>query len=370
MPELVKLTRDQDVAIITIDNPPVNAMGPGVPEGIQEAVREVGGDPDIHSIVLIGAGRTFIAGADIREFGKIVSGEKPRLTLLPYLQSIEDSPKPVVVAIHGTAFGGGLETAMSGHYRVIAPTAQVGQPEVKLGLIPGAGGTQRLPRLAGPAKAAEMCAFGEPIGAKEALDLGIADSIIEGDLLTGAVAFARRVANQPIPKTSERSEKLRNFDVSAFTQLREQARKTKRGQRAPLAAIEAVEAATQLPFEQGCKREAELFNECLFATESKALIHIFFGERTVAKVPGISKDVKLFDVRRAAVIGAGTMGGGIAMNFANAGIPVILKETAQDALDRGVTTIQKNYAATVSKGRLSQASDGSAHGAYNSAAWL
>jgi 3-hydroxyacyl-CoA dehydrogenase len=329
-------------------------MSPGVPDGIQAAIRTAADDPDIRAIVLIGAGRTFIAGADIREFGKIVSGEKPRLTLLPYLQSIEDSPKPVVVAIHGTALGGGLETAMSGHYRVIAPTAQVGQPEVKLGLIPGAGGTQRLPRLAGPVKAAEMCAFGEPIGAKEAHELGIVDSIIEGELLNGALAFARRVADQPIAKTRDRNAKLKQIDERAFDQLRELARKTRRGQRAPLAAIDAVQAATQLPFEQGCQREAELFNECLFATESKALIHIFFGERTVGKVPGIPKDIKPFDIGRAAVIGAGTMGGGIAMNFANAGIPVIVKETVQDALDHGLATIRHNYAATVSKGRLSQ----------------
>jgi 3-hydroxyacyl-CoA dehydrogenase len=354
MSELVKLTRDQDVAIITIDNPPVNAMSPGIPEGIQDAVQQVASDAAIRAIVLIGAGRTFIAGADIREFGKIVSGEKPRLSLLPYLQSIEDSPKPVVVAIHGTAFGGGLETAMSGHYRLIVPTAQVGQPEVKLGLIPGAGGTQRLPRLAGPVKAAEMCAFGEPIGAKEALAAGIVDGIIEGDLLSGAVAFARQIAGEPIPKTRERNEKLKQLDRDAFQQLRETARKTRRGQRAPLAAIDAVEAATQLPFAEGCRREAELFNECLFSTESKALIHVFFGERTVAKIPGIPKDVKPREIRRAAVVGAGTMGGGIAMNFANSGIPVIVKESAQDALDRGVSTIRNNYATTVAKGRVSQ----------------
>ncbi|HEX4751012.1 MAG TPA: 3-hydroxyacyl-CoA dehydrogenase NAD-binding domain-containing protein, partial [Bryobacteraceae bacterium] len=354
MSELIKLTRDGDVAIITIDNPPVNAMSPGVPEGIQEAVRQANEDATFRAIVLIGAGRTFIAGADIREFGKIVSGEKPRLSLLPYLQSIEDSRKPVIVAIHGTALGGGLETAMSGHYRVIAPTAQIGQPEVKLGLIPGAGGTQRLPRLAGPAKAAEMCAFGEPISAKEAQELGVVDAIIEGDLLTGALAFARKIADQPAPKTRERNGKLQDVNAAAFDQLRDIARKTKRGQRAPLAAIDAVEAATKLPFAEGCKREAELFSECLFATESKASIHIFFGERTVAKVPGISKDVKLYDIKRAAVIGAGTMGGGIAMNFANAGIPVILKEAAQDALDRGLNIIRNNYRNTVAKGRLTQ----------------
>lgn len=354
MSELIKLTRDGDVAIITIDNPPVNAMSPGVPEGIQEAVRQANEDATFRAIVLIGAGRTFIAGADIREFGKIVSGEKPRLSLLPYLQSIEDSRKPVIVAIHGTALGGGLETAMSGHYRVIAPTAQIGQPEVKLGLIPGAGGTQRLPRLAGPAKAAEMCAFGEPISAKEAQELGVVDAIIEGDLLTGALAFARKIADQPAPKTRERNGKLQDVNAAAFDQLRDIARKTKRGQRAPLAAIDAVEAATKLPFAEGCKREAELFSECLFATESKASIHIFFGERTVAKVPGISKDVKLYDIKRAAVIGAGTMGGGIAMNFANAGIPVILKEAAQDALDLGLNIIRNNYRNTVAKGRLTQ----------------
>jgi len=355
MSELVKLTRDQDVAIITIDNPPVNAMSPGVPEGIQEAIRKAANDPEVKAVVLIGAGRTFIAGADIREFGKIVSGERPRLSLLPYLQSIEDSPKPVVVAIHGTAFGGGLETAMSGHYRVIAPTAQVGQPEVKLGLIPGAGGTQRLPRLAGPAKAAAMCAFGEPITAQDALNSGLVDSIIEGDLLQGALAFAQKVAGQPIVKTRDRNAKLSQAEATAsFAQIRDTAQKTKRGQRSPLAAVDAVEAATHLPFDEGCKREAELFNECLFATESKALIHIFFGERTVAKIPGISKDVKLYDIQRAAIVGAGTMGGGIAMNFANAGIPVIVKETAQDALDRGISTIRKNYATTVSKGRLTQ----------------
>src|SRR5581483_11469701 len=293
MTELVRYTRQDDIAILTIDNPPVNALSPGVPEGMQARVEQAAVDKPVRAVVLIGAGQTFIAGADIREFGKIVSGEKPRLTLLPYLRSIEDSSKPVVVAIHGTAFGGGLETAMSGHYRVIAPTAQVGQPEVKLGLIPGAGGTQRLPRLAGPAKAAEMCAFGEPIVAKEAFALGIVDAIIEGDLLSGALAFAGRVADQPIPRTRERDTKLRQDTATAFAQLRDLARKTKRGQRAPLAAVDAVEAATQLPFEEGCKREAELFNECLFATESKALIHIFFGERTVAKVPGISKDIKL-----------------------------------------------------------------------------
>src|SRR6516164_9370804 len=197
MNELVSLGFHENVAVITISNPPVNALSPGVPEGIQSSIASAAGNPAVDAIVVIGAGRTFIAGADIREFGKVVSGEKPRRSLLPLLGQIEDCPKPVVMAIHGTAFGGGLEVAMAGHYRVLAASAQVGQPEVKLGIIPGAGGTQRLPRLAGVAKAVEMCAFGEPIGAPEALALGIADRIIEGDLLGGAVAFAREVANRP-----------------------------------------------------------------------------------------------------------------------------------------------------------------------------
>ncbi len=354
MSDLIKLTRREHVAVITVDNPPVNALGPGVPEAIEVGLEAVAADRQIRAVVLIGAGATFIAGADIREFSKIVSGERPRLNLLPFLEAIEDCPKPVVMAIHGTAFGAGLETAMGGHYRVIAPDALVGQPEVKLGLIPGAAGTQRLPRLAGPAKAAEMCCLGEPVNAQEALSFGIVDRIVDGDLLEAALAFAHEIAGQPTRKTRQRDERLRDADPSIFFGLRERVRKTKRGRQASLAAIEAVEAATRLSFDDGCKREAELFYECLFSTESQALIHVFFGERTVSKIPGLPKDLKLYDIRRAAVIGAGTMGGGIAMNFANAGIPVIVKETAQNALDRGMASIRSNYAHTVSKGRLSQ----------------
>jgi len=355
MSELVKLSRQGDIAIVTVDNPPVNALSPGVPEGIEEAIGSVGSDPSVSAIILIGAGSTFIAGADIREFAKIVSGERPRLTLLPFLEAIEDSPKPVVVAIHGTAFGAGLETALACHYRVIAPAAQVGQPEVKLGLIPGAGGTQRLPRLCGPLKAAEMCAVGEPVSAQDALASGIVDRIIDGDLLAGAIEFAHEIAAQPARKTRERNEKLADANENTLTALRQQIRKSKRGQPAPLAAIDAVEAATRLSFDEGCRREAELFDQCLYSIESKALIHAFFGERTVAKIPGLSKATQVFEIRRAAVIGLGTMGGGIAMTFANAGIPVTVKETTQDLLDRGMARIRSNYASTVAKGRLSQA---------------
>ena len=355
MNELVKLTRSEDVAVITIDNPPVNALSPGVPEGLLAAIQAAAADAAVRSVVVIGAGSTFIAGADIREFGKMVSGERPRISLLPLLLAIEDSPKPVVMAIHGQALGGGLEVAMAGHYRVIAPGAQVGQPEVKLGIIPGAGGTQRLPRLAGVAKAVEMCAFGEPISAQEALALGVADRIIGADLLGGAVAFAREVENRPASKTRERQEKFADFDPSVFAAARDTAQKTRRGQRAPLAAIDAVEASPKLPFEEGCGVEARLFNECLYSNQSRALIHAFFGERTVNKIPDIPKNTPLREIRRAAVVGAGTMGGGIAMNYANAGIPVIVKEVSQEALDRGLSTIRKNYANSVAKGRFSQA---------------
>jgi 3-hydroxyacyl-CoA dehydrogenase len=354
MAELVRLTHHGDIAVITIDNPPVNALGPGVPEGIDAALQQALADPQVRALVVIGAGSTFIAGADIREFAKIVAGERPKLTLLPFLLSIEDSPKPVVMAIHGQALGGGLEVAMAGHYRVLAPNAQVGQPEVKLGIIPGAAGTQRLPRLAGVPKALEMCAEGNPIKAQEALDFGIADEIIEGDLLPGAVAFARRVAAKPAPKTRQRTVQLPDVPADVFEIARRQARQKARGMRAPLAAIDAVEAATKLDFFAGCQEEARLFNECLFSTEARALIHTFFGERAVAKIPGLPKDVKPIEIRQAAVIGAGTMGGGIAMNYANAGIPVIVKETKQDALDRGVGIIRSNYAKTVAKGKLSQ----------------
>jgi 3-hydroxyacyl-CoA dehydrogenase len=358
MNELVSQAREGEIAIITINNPPVNALSPGVPEGIAAAIAEACEDESIKGVVLIGGGRTFIAGADIKEFGKVTSGEKGRGSLLPLLLAIEDCPKPTLAAIHGTAFGGGLEVAMAFHYRVAAPNAQVGQPEVKLGIIPGAAGTQRLPRLAGVAKAVEMCAFGEPVKASEALKTGIIDRVIEGNLLQDAIEFLReRIAGgEQHPKTSERDEKLGDPDsnAAAFAAARSQAKKTKRGMTAPLAAIDAVEAATKLSFDQGCQRETELFRECLFSDQSKALIHVFFGEREVAKIPGLPKDTGSLEIRKAAVIGAGTMGGGITMNYANAGIPVLLKETSQEFLDRGLATIKKNYANSVKKGRFSQ----------------
>ena len=357
MSDLVQFAKDNGIAVITINNPPVNALSPGVPEGISEAIERISNDPEIMAAVLIGGGRTFVAGADIKEFGKMASGKAPRgAGMLPFLLRVEDSRKPIVVAIHGTAFGGGLELAMSGHYRVAVPSAQVGQPEVKIGIIPGAAGTQRLPRLAGVAAAVEMCTDGKPVSAEKALALGIIDKLVDGDLLAGAIAFAREVASKPTPKTRERNGKLGTPEQNApiFAAARENARKKQRGLLAPVAAIDAVEAATKLPFEEGCKVEQELFIKCLMSDQSKALIHVFFGEREVAKIPDIPKDTPLIPVKRLAVVGAGTMGGGITMVFANAGIPVLLKEADQAALDRGMATIQKNYANSVKRGRFTQ----------------
>src|SRR5437660_9275909 len=356
MSDLVQFTHSNGIAVITINNPPVNALSPGVPEGISEALDQIAQDDSVKAVVLIGGGRTFVAGADIKEFGRMASGKPRGAGLLPLLLKIEDSSKPVIVAIHGTAFGGGLELAMAGHYRVALSSAQVGQPEVKLGLIPGAAGTQRLPRLAGVARAVEMCTSGNPVKAEEALKFGIVDRLIEDDLLAGAVAFAREVAGKCAPKTRERDEKLGNVadNVQIFSSARETAAKKQYGLLAPVAAISAVEAATKMPFEEGCKVEQKLFIDCLFSQQSKSLIHVFFSEREVNKIPDIPKETPIIPVNSVAVVGAGTMGGGIAMVFANAGIPVRLKEADQAALDRGLANIQKNYANSRKRGRFTQ----------------
>jgi 3-hydroxyacyl-CoA dehydrogenase len=356
---LVSLFRRDDLGVITVDNPPVNALSPGVPEGIQRALASALADPGVKGLVLAGAGQTFIAGADIKEFRKVTSGAKERGEgLAPLLQALEDSPKPVVCAIHGTALGGGLEVALACHYRVAAPSAQVGQPEVKLGIIPGGGGTQRLPRLAGVAKALEMCVQGDPVKAPDALQHGIVDALVEGDLVEGAARFLGEAlaAGRPHRKTRERGEKLGDAPANAalFAAAREAASKKARGLLAPQKAIDAIEAATRLPFEQGILREAELFRECLFSDQSKALIHVFFAERAVARVPDVPKDTPVTPVRSAAVVGAGTMGAGIAMVYANAGIPVSLREADQAALDRGLATIRKTYESAVTKGRLAR----------------
>jgi 3-hydroxyacyl-CoA dehydrogenase len=356
MGDLVQFTKSGNIGIITINNPPVNALSPGVPEGIAEAIEQLQKDETLRAGVLIGGGNTFIAGADIKELEKMASGKPRGAGLLPLLLKIEDSRKPVVAAIHGTAFGGGMEIAMACHYRVAVRGAKVGQPEVKLGIIPGAAGTQRLPRLAGVAKAVEMCTEGNPIHAEQALQLRIVDKLIDGDLLTGALAFAQEIAARPVSRTRERINKLGTADQNGpiFAAARENVRKKQRSLKAPLAAIDAVEAATKLPFEEGCQVEQKLFLECLLSSQAKALMHVFFAEREVAKILDVPKDTPLIPVKTAGVVGAGTMGGGISMVLANAGIPVLVKEADQAALDRGMGNIQKNYANSVKRGRFTQ----------------
>lgn len=357
MSDLVSYSVLDGVAVLTVHNPPVNALSPGVPEGILHGLSQAAQDAGVGVVVLIGGGRSFIAGADIKEFGKITSGEKKRgVGLAPLLAALEDSPKPVIAAIHGQAFGGGLEVAMACHYRVAVASANVGQPEVKLGIIPGAGGTQRLPRLVGVKKAVEMCQFGDPVKVPQAASLGLIDRVIEGDLLAGAIVFAREAATRPATRVRDRNEKLGAVEENApiFAAARADAAKRQRSLLAPLAAIEAIEAAVALPFDEGIQQEARLFQECLFSAQSKAMIHVFFGERTVAKIPDVPKETPVTPIRSAAIIGAGTMGGGIAMNYANAGIPVLLKETTQSALDKGMAAIRRNYSNSVAKGRFPQ----------------
>jgi len=358
MPELVHYHVQDDVAIITIDNPPVNALSPGVPEGIDGGVARAASDPAVKAVVLIGAGNTFIAGADIKMFGTIPSREvsidrSHRIHAL--LRRIEDCPKPVVCAIHGTALGGGLEFAMACHYRVAVPGAKVGQPEVLLGIIPGAGGTQRLPRLCGVATAVELCTLGQHIAAKRALAEGIVDQIVDGELLADAVAFARaKAAAGEIRKVRDQAAKIadRNAAAAAIDKARTTLKKTARGAHAPYAAVEAIATGVLRGFDAGSEYEIELFADCVLSAESHNLIRLFFAEREAAKVPGIAKDTPTAEIRTAAVVGAGTMGGGIAMNYANAGIPVLLKETDQAALDRGLATIRKNYDISASKGKM------------------
>jgi 3-hydroxyacyl-CoA dehydrogenase len=352
----VSVTTHDQVALITIDNPPVNALGPDVVEGLSASIDEVGRDPSIRAAVLIGAGRTFVAGADIKGLEQLAWGSETGLPEMhAILRRLEDLPKPFVMAMHGTALGGGLELAMAGHYRVAVADALMGQPEVNLGIIPGAEGTQRLPRLVGMEKAIEMCVSGKPIKAREALAVGLIDRIIEGDLATGAMAFAReQIGQSSLPKTRERTDKLPPRDrLAAMLQAgRDLARKTRRNLDAPLAVVDALEAAATLPFDDGCQKEREVFFRCVRSDQAKALIYAFFAERGAARVPGVTKDTPVAPVRSVGIVGAGTMGGGIAMACANAGINVRLTDAAQPALDAGMATIKKNYDVSVARGRF------------------
>ncbi len=359
MKDNVHLKVDRGVAVITIDNPPVNAIGADVPDKLAEALDAAARDLSVRAILLMGAGRTFCAGADIHELEEQAAGRGPGApNIHELLKKIEESAKPVVMAIHGAALGGGLELAMAGHYRVASPDAQAGQPEVNLGIIPGAEATQRLPRLIGVAAALDMLVSGKPVRAAAAVELGLFDAVMAGDLVDGAIAFANAAADRggPHPKTRERNQKLGTpaSNAAAFSSAREQARKTRRNMTAPLKVIEAVEAATRLPFDEGCRREREIIEECFASDQAKALIHAFFAERGVSKVRGISSDIQPYPIRKAAIVGAGMMGSGIAMALANAGIPALLKDSDQSALNRGVAAIRSNYESSVNKGRLTQ----------------
>jgi 3-hydroxyacyl-CoA dehydrogenase len=345
----VDLARDGDIAVIAADNPPVNALRQEVRAGLAEAFRAAEADSGVRAIVLACRGRTFFAGADITEFGK------PPVppSLHEVIALVEGLSKPVVAAIHGTALGGGLELALGCHYRVAVPSAKLGLPEVKLGILPGAGGTQRLPRAVGPVKALRMIVSGEPIGAEEAHREGLVDAVSQGELVADAVAFARRIADaRPLPRLRDRNDKLQGADRAAFDAAAAELTKRARGLKAPHACVEAVRLTLDTPVEQGLARERELFRELVAGDQSKAQRHVFFAEREAAKVPDMPKGTKERAVAKAAVIGAGTMGGGIAMSLANAGIPVTLIETADEALRRGLATIEKNYRATAARGGL------------------
>jgi len=356
MPTPVTITIRDSVAVIAVDNPPVNALSPGVPEAIIEAFSAAERDDAVLAIVFLGAGKTFVAGADINSLERAAWGDREAACdMHPLLARIEDCTKPVVMAIHGTALGGGLEIAMAGHFRVAVPDALIGQPEVNLGIIPGAEGTQRLPRLVGVEKALDMCVTGKPLKARDAHAAGLLDRVVQGDLVDGAVRFARNVAvTSRIRKTRERAENLGSPDENAalFAAARALAAKTRRRQIAPLKAVDAIEAAASLPFAEGCRRERELFFECVETDQAKALIHLFFAERASAKVRDLPKDAAPRPIATVAIVGAGTMGGGIAAACANAGLAVTVKDASQEALDAGFATIRKNYDATVKRGRL------------------
>jgi 3-hydroxyacyl-CoA dehydrogenase len=351
----IDLRRDGEVAIVTVDNPPVNALKHEVRAGLIEALRQARDDAAAKAVVIACVGRTFLAGADITEFGK--PSQPP--SLLDVIAAIEAMPKPVVAALHGTPLGGGLELALACHFRIAAPGTRVGLPEIKLGLIPGAGGTQRLPRLVGPEKALKAILSGGQIPAKEALADGIVDEIAEGDPTLTAVGFARRLVaeRRPLYLVRDREEKLAaaRTNPQGFAEAAAALTKRARGQRAPAAAVESVRNSFELSFEEGMKRELALFRDLLGGEQSKAQRHIFFAEREAAKVPGMPASVKPREVARAVVIGAGTMGGGIAMCFANAGIPVTVVETEDGALRQGLDKVAANYRTTVSRGNLTPA---------------
>lgn len=340
------------VSVITVNNPPVNALAHPVREGLLRCFNESTADDAVQAIVVTGGGQTFMAGADIKEFGKPM--QEPGLGKV--INAYETSKKPTVAALHGTPLGGGLEVAMGCQARVTDPKTRLGLPEVKLGLLPGAGGTQRLPRLVGVERALEMITTGDPIPAPLALELGLVDEVADGDHVAAAVAYAERVLDGKARAgaTRDRTEKVRDVDASVFDRAKEKLARIARGREGPLRCVEAVRGSVTLPFDEGLTNERKLFIECHDSEESPALIHSFFAERAAAKIEDVPKATPTRPIKSAAVIGAGTMGGGIAMNFANAGIPVRIMDTDQASLERGLGVVRANYQRTVDRGRLSQ----------------
>jgi 3-hydroxyacyl-CoA dehydrogenase len=349
----VSLVRQGDIGVITVNYPPVNALGPGVAEGIKDCLARGNTDPAIRAMVLIGEGRSFIAGADIRGFGT----NRPRLPLGQRVYDVLDaSEKPVIAAIHGYALGGGLEIALACHYRMAMPSAKVGLPEVLIGILPGGGGTQRLPRLIGAKAALDMIVTGRHVPAPEARKLGIIDELLpeNADLLESAIAYGTRIMDvRPLPRVRNRAVKL--DDPGIFDAMRKSITRRARNQKAPYYCIDAVEASTKMPFEPGCQREADLFKEMEDSAEARALRYAFFIEREVARLPDIPASTPTRDFSTAAVVGAGTMGGGIAMSFADCGYPVKIMDVTSEALERGMQRIRDNYATSLKRGSLTEA---------------
>jgi 3-hydroxyacyl-CoA dehydrogenase len=354
MSEAASYSVRDGVAVITLNNPPVNGLGSVLRPGIMDGIKKAQADPAVKALVLIGSAKAFSGGADIREFNTPKMGVPPSL---PEINDAQDAfPKPMIAAIGGFALGGGLELALGCHYRVALPKSQLGLPEVKLGLLPGSGGTQRLPRLVGATQAVQMMTTGNSVPAEKALGLGLVDEIVAGDLLEGALGFAKKLL-----ATGKGPRRIRDLTVKVegetkafFERARAEVGKASRGFPAPLEIVACVEAAASKPFDEGRKEERQRFQKLVEGNESKALRHMFFSERQTSKIPDVPEDTPVRAIKKAAVIGAGTMGGGITMSLVSAGIPTTLIEMKQDALDRGVATIRKNYAATVAKGRLKQ----------------
>jgi len=351
MSEVAQYALRDGIAVITLNNPPVNGLGNALRAGLMARLQQAEADPAAKGVVIIGGGKAFSGGADIREFGR--PREKPDLFEVNDQQ--DAMRKPLVAAIGGFALGGGLELALGCHYRVAAPKAQLGLPEVKLGILPGSGGTQRLPRIIPMADAVRLMTTGTTIPAEKAKELGLVDEIVQGDLLEGALAFTKKLNSGEPRRIRDMPARLEGDPEAFFAKVRDQVAKESRGYPAPLEIVACAAAAATLPFDEGRKVERERFNRLVNTAESKALRHMFFAERQTSKIPGVPEDTPVRPIRKAAVIGAGTMGGGIAMCFANAGIPVTVLDTTQEALDRGIEKIKANYAATVAKGRLAQA---------------